>query len=313
MAVQMPFAGLLSVHRLVRIGTSSLRQLSNGDIFVKLNKCRRGMRTFSTGSVKCNENEGDSSDSSPESAKLTSRQALLSRRRRPLSPVERISSLLPQDALSPEVMQLREQNQQDPEEDANIQVSVTHTTQEESGHEAIPTQDDSEAHRASDAAMELNTSESQLKGAFHEEKRPISHTFPGESLLTFGELLVAEYRKKGQVEFTKMFQLQRGTRLQSSWGVVLHDDIAGQPAGRSLKTNRGVPILVRRPSLEDYVLYMKRGPAIAYPKVQFVCVSLSRMHPRVSPGHIDLFFSQILCVFVYFSLRPSFPRMQALC
>ncbi|XP_038585186.1 tRNA (adenine(58)-N(1))-methyltransferase, mitochondrial isoform X1 [Micropterus salmoides] len=263
MAVQVPFAGLLFMHRLVRISTFSQRHLRNRDMLVKLQKCKREIRTFSTGSVKCNENEGENSDSHTQ---LSSRQALLSRRRRPLSPLERISGLLPPDALSPEVRQLRGQNQQDPAEDTNILVPVTHCTLEESGHEAILRKDDLETHPAPDAVLEPNTSETQLNGAFHEEKRLIAPTLPGERGLAFGELLVAEFRKKGQVEFRKMFQLQTGTRLQSSWGIILHDDIAGQPAGSFLKTNREVPILIRRASLEDYVLYMKRGPAIAYPK-----------------------------------------------
>ncbi|XP_070776985.1 tRNA (adenine(58)-N(1))-methyltransferase, mitochondrial [Enoplosus armatus] len=266
MAVQMPFAGLLLMHRLVRISTSSQRHLSNRDVLVKLHKCRREIRTFSTDSEKCDENEGDNSDSSPPSSKLTSRRALLSRGRRPLSPLERISGLLPQDSLSPEVMQLRQQNQQGPGEDTNAQVSVTHCTQQESGREAIPKEGDSETHHASDPDMEPNTSETQVNAAFHEGERLTSPTLPGERLLVLGELLIAEYRKKGRVEFRKMFQLQTGTRLQSSWGIILHDDIAGQPAGSFLKTSRGVHILIRRPSLEDYVLCMKRGPAIAYPK-----------------------------------------------
>ncbi|XP_029317214.1 LOW QUALITY PROTEIN: tRNA (adenine(58)-N(1))-methyltransferase, mitochondrial [Cottoperca gobio] len=249
MAVQMPFAGLLLMHRLVRI--SSQRHFSSRDI---LHKCREeSTRTFSSASVKCNEYKGDDLDSSPMSAKPTFRQALLSRGRRPLSPLERISSLLPQDGLSPEVMQLREeQNQTNPEEDVGIQLSVT---QEE--HGAIPTEDDSETHNASDAAMETDT---------HEDKSRISPTLPGERLLVFGELLVAELRKKGRVEFRKMFRLLEGTLLQSSWGTIPHDNIAGKPAGSFLKTGRGVLILIRRASLEDYVLYMKRGPAIAYPK-----------------------------------------------
>lgn len=250
MAVQMPFAGLMCVHRLVRISTYSQRELRHRHILVKLTKNRREIRTFSSGSVKCNEKEKEDSQSSLLTTKLTTKQAL-SRRRRPLSPLERISSLLPQDALSPEVMQLREQNQQEPNENTNIQVSTTECTQEESGDKEIPKEDDSETHLTSDAAVESIT----------------SANLPGESLLAFGELLVAEYRKKERVEFRKMFQLQAGTRLQSNWGIILHDNIAGQPPGRFLKTGRGVPILIRRASLEDYVLFMKRGPAISYPKV----------------------------------------------
>lgn len=244
---QIPSAGLLFMHRLLRFSASSHRHLSSRHILVKLH---REIRAFSTGCVKCNENEGHKSDPSIE---LSSRQTPLPRRRRPLSPLERISGLLPQDALSPEVMQLREQDQRGPTEDP-----ATHCTPEEGGHVAVPEGDDSVA------AEGPNAPGAQSNGALHEEKP----TLPGESLLAVGELLVAEYRKKWRVEFRKMFQLQPGTRLQSSWGIILHDDIAGQPAGVFLKTGRGVPIFIRRASLEDYVLFMKRGPAIAYPKVQ---------------------------------------------
>lgn len=293
MAVQMPSVGLLLMHRLLRISTSSQRHVSNRVILVKLHKGRSQIRTFSAGSVKCNENERDSSDSSPLGAKLTSRQALLSRKRRPLSPLERISGLLPQDALSPEVMQLREQNQQDAAEDTNIQASTTRCTQEESGEGATLEKGDSENPHATDAAVEPTTSENS---ACHEEERLMRPTLPGESLLAFGELLVAEYYKAARVEFRKMFQLQSGARLQSSWGIILHNDIAGQPAGRFLKTSRGTPILIRRASLEDYVLFMKRGPAIAYPKVQ--CLSVCH-----SP--VLIICSSSTCCVLSFSVLPG--------
>ncbi|XP_018550705.1 tRNA (adenine(58)-N(1))-methyltransferase, mitochondrial isoform X1 [Lates calcarifer] len=256
MAVQMPLGGFLFVHRLVRTCTSSQRHVRQRDILVQLIKSRSVFRTFSSGSVKCNENDREDSDPSHLSTKLTSKQALLARRRRPLSPLERISSLLPQDALSPEVMQLREQNQQEAEEGTNTQVS------EENGHpetltgdETTPKKAESDDHHASDTVMEPSTSE-----------RWIPATLPGESLLSFGEMIIAEYYKKGRVEFKKMFQLQKGTRLQSSWGFIWHDNIVSKPSGQVLKTSLGVPILIRRASLEDYVLHMKRAPAIAYPK-----------------------------------------------
>lgn len=272
MAVQIPSAGLLFMHRLLSFSTPSHRHLSSRHILVKLH---RGIRALSTGCVKCNENEGPKSDPSSE---------LSSRRRRPLSPLERISGLLPQDALSPEVLQLREQDRRGPTEDP-----ATHCTPEESGHVAVPEEDDSVA------AEGPNASGAQSNGALQEEKA----TLPGESLLAVGELLVAEYRKKGRVEFRKMFQLQPGTRLQSSWGIIPHDDIAGQPAGGFLKTGRGVPIFIRRASLEDYVLFMKRGPAIAYPKVQesFVC-SLCKRVVRW------FFFADTVC-FVFVFLSPG--------
>uniref|UniRef100_A0A668VSJ9 tRNA (adenine(58)-N(1))-methyltransferase n=1 Tax=Oreochromis aureus TaxID=47969 RepID=A0A668VSJ9_OREAU len=175
----------------------------------------------------------------------------------PLSPLERISGLLPQDALSPEVMQLREQES---DKGADIQGSVPNGTQVEVGDEDIVKKSEHEAHSPPVGAEESDT------GSVHHREKQVWAALPGERLLTCGELLVAEYRRKKRVEFRKMFQLQTGARLESSWGVILHNDIAGQPAGRFLKTHRGVPIFIRRASLEDYVLCMKRGPAIAYPK-----------------------------------------------
>ncbi|XP_023148701.1 tRNA (adenine(58)-N(1))-methyltransferase, mitochondrial [Amphiprion ocellaris] len=256
MAVHVPFR-LLLMHRLVTVCSSSQRHIKHRDMLFKVSKIRKEVRSFSIACVKCNNKEADSSDCSHLRTESTSRRALLSRSRRSLSPLERISSLLPQDALSPEVMQLREQ---EPDEDTNIQLSVRHSTQEESGHNMSVNEVNPETFRAEDAEAEANTA------SLHHDERQAWPTLPGESLLTFGELLIAEYRKKRRVEFRKMFQLQTGVRLQSSWGTIPHDDMAGQPAGRFLKTSRGVPIFIRRASLEDYVLYMKRGPAIAYPK-----------------------------------------------
>ncbi|XP_071767556.2 tRNA (adenine(58)-N(1))-methyltransferase, mitochondrial isoform X1 [Centroberyx gerrardi] len=239
MAVQMPLGGGMLLHRLVRICTSgqghqTYRKLHH---LVKLPKLTKGVRTFSAGPKNGDEKEDekDNCDPSPMNP------GLLPGRRRPLSPLERISRLLPRDALSPEVEQLRQQSQEEPEEDT------------ESGH--------AETHPGDDPVLKEDVPPAQDDAC-----DPAVETLPGERLLAFGELLVAEYRKKGRVEFRKMFQLQEGVRLQSSWGTIGHDDVAGQPSGRFMRTIHGTPILIRRASLEDYVLYMKRGPAIAYPK-----------------------------------------------
>ncbi|KAM6912788.1 tRNA (adenine(58)-N(1))-methyltransferase, mitochondrial [Xenentodon cancila] len=255
MAVHVPFR-LLLVHRLVSVFTFNQSHYKHRAILVKL--CKRGnTRGFSTASLRCKENEGDSSDTL--TTKLPSRQGLLLKPRRPLSPLERLSRLLPQEALSPELVQLQEQNQQQQDADADAQIPASQCTQDESGPEGAAEQEEVKTHVATDAGQEL-------KKSSHQEEGQLLPTLPGESLLTFGELLIAEYRKKKRVEFRKMFQLERGVRLQSSWGSILHDDIYRKHAGCFLKTGRGVPILIRRASLEDYVLHMKRGPVIAYPK-----------------------------------------------
>lgn len=242
------------LHRLVTACKSIQTHSRNRDVFEKLVKspCNR---TFFTASVRSNENDGQSKNSLKLTPKQAEKQDLLFRRKRPLSPLERISSLLPQDVLSPEVMHLREQEQH--EEDS-----------QRCDPETVTDEEDLETHSGHEVGEEPKAA------AFHHAEGHVYPNLLGESLLTFGELLIAEYRKKRRVEFRKMFQLQPGARLQSSWGIIKHDDIVGQPAGKFLKTGRDVPIFFRRVSLEDYVLYMKRGPAIAYPKVGIVWVKM---------------------------------------
>uniref|UniRef100_A0A1A8ENN7 tRNA (adenine(58)-N(1))-methyltransferase n=2 Tax=Nothobranchius korthausae TaxID=1143690 RepID=A0A1A8ENN7_9TELE len=198
-------------------------QTHDRKILVKLTK-RTYFRSSPSSSVTPHDQDGS------DAHQQTSGPVLLSRRRRSLSPLDRISSLLPPDVLSPEVLQLQEQD-----------------------GEAVIHQEPDEEHLE------------ETKAPSSQEEGQRSPTLPGESVLTFGELLMAE-RRKEQVHFRKMFQLQAGACLQSSWGVVPHSELAGRPAGRFLKTNKGVPIFFHRPSLEDYVLNMKRGPVIAYPK-----------------------------------------------
>ncbi|XP_037550592.1 tRNA (adenine(58)-N(1))-methyltransferase, mitochondrial [Nematolebias whitei] len=253
MVVHVPFR-FLFIDRLVTLCASKQIHNRNRHVLIHLTERSCIARTFCTSSVRSNENEEDCADSSRLSTKLASRQDLLSRRRRHLSPMERISSLLPKDFQSPEVMQLREERLQEPDREANIQMLDSDCIQQENGSNRVPKEEHLEPQRA------VETTPSLL------EEQQVSPSLTGETLLSFGELLVAEYRKKKLLEFRMLFQLQSNARLQSSWGVILHNDVVGQPAGCFLKTHRGVPIFFRRASLEDYVLYMKRGPAISYPK-----------------------------------------------
>lgn len=264
-------AGFVCMRRLVRLN-------SNHALFLNVHKCKGEIRTFFANSVNYKEAEGDNSNLSP---KLASRLTLLSRRRRSLSPLERISGLLPQDALSPEVMQLRDLNETDTT--AETEPLETCLIQEDCG----PSEDDLDTHE------DPKPPGVHSDVTFREEESCPS--VPGERLLGFGELLVAEYSKKRRVEFKKLFQLQSGARLMGNWGFIQHNDIVGKRAGQFLKTGRGVPIFIRRASLEDYVLLMRRGPAIAYPKV------------RMSVGY------DVCCVWEWRRQTSVFPRMLPPC
>ncbi|KAJ0008777.1 hypothetical protein NQD34_016192 [Periophthalmus magnuspinnatus] len=250
----------LPVHRLLRACASGHHSIT---MFLKVRNNMQKGTLFSTGYVIRVEND-DTNHSIPN-LKLTSKQAQFSKRRRPLSPLERISSLLPQDSLIPEVELLRDQDQsQHQSVDRRLfDHTALHSVEEECGYPRLGKGNEMEedAKLTDTASSDVDITDNSFTSV------PLHHPcLKGETLLTFGEFLVAEYRKKGHLEFRKMFQLQPRARLQSSWGVIPHEEIAGAPAGSFLKTNRGISILIRRASLEDYVLFMRRGPAISYPK-----------------------------------------------
>uniref|UniRef100_UPI0000F20254 tRNA (adenine(58)-N(1))-methyltransferase, mitochondrial n=1 Tax=Danio rerio TaxID=7955 RepID=UPI0000F20254 len=197
-------------------------RVSGHNVFrVKPSVC--GLRSCSTDSK---DTDRDVSEAAPAPASQFSRRVL--GRRRPLSPLERVSQLLPQDSLSPEVWGLRD----------------TRTTEEEPSSPSLEKEREEETH--------------------HHHHHHVC--VPGERLMCFGETLMAEFRRARDVEFRKMFELKERQKLYSNWGSVAHDDMEGRPAGSVIRTSKGIPFVIRRVSLEEFVLFMKRGPAIAYPK-----------------------------------------------
>ncbi|KAL4624275.1 tRNA (adenine(58)-N(1))-methyltransferase, mitochondrial [Arapaima gigas] len=175
-----------------------------------------------------------------------------SSRWRSLSPLERISRLLPQEALSQEVWNLRDstaesrgprQGVKNGEEAPN----ASETGQEEKRSIEMPPHG------------ETVTAQGYAEGWLSPEP-------PTDKPFVFGELVLAEYHGKFRQEFRKMFQLQEKGCLQSPWGILTHKSIMGHISGTVMRFSGGASVLVRRPSLEEYVLLMRRAPAIAYPK-----------------------------------------------
>lgn len=150
-------------------------------------------------------------------------------RGRPLSPLERVSQMLPQESLSEEVWELGGNKPREEKE-----LTTTQTPEDLDVHE--------------------------------EPEDAVIRTQEGESVMGFGEVLLAEYRRKRRLDFQKMFQLKNGCKLGSNVGSVAHNAIQGCHAGTVLRTSLGLPMLIRRPTLEEFTLFMKRGPAITYPK-----------------------------------------------
>ncbi|XP_028580285.2 tRNA (adenine(58)-N(1))-methyltransferase, mitochondrial [Podarcis muralis] len=81
-----------------------------------------------------------------------------------------------------------------------------------------------------------------------------------------GDLFLAESRRRRDAEFKKLCKLAADGVLTSTWGAVKHADIVGKLPGQMFRTSTGHTFLIRRPSLEEFVLLMERGPTISYPK-----------------------------------------------
>ena len=63
-----------------------------------------------------------------------------------------------------------------------------------------------------------------------------------------------------------LLTLATGKQWHSHSGVLDHDVLIGAPEGTWARTSGGAKVLVFRPTLADYVLKMKRGAQVVYPK-----------------------------------------------
>ena len=78
-----------------------------------------------------------------------------------------------------------------------------------------------------------------------------------------GDLVLLTDRKRRKYLVT----LREGGEFHSHAGIILHDDMIGQPEGTEFRTSqRGGVYLALRPTLADYILTMKRGATPIYPK-----------------------------------------------
>ncbi|XP_061480941.1 tRNA (adenine(58)-N(1))-methyltransferase, mitochondrial isoform X2 [Rhineura floridana] len=161
-----------------------------------------------------------------------------------LSPLERVSRLVHEEFLSPEVPALGS-------------AEAKEAKQQEK--EACVTED-----RASHSARFPPQAESQPgQGSLSEKLRDA----PSKNVpFQVGDLILAETRRRRDTDFKKLCKLTAAGVLNTSWGVVKFAEIIGKFPGQMFRTLVGHTFLIRRPALEEYVLLMKRGPTISYPK-----------------------------------------------
>ncbi|NWR77795.1 TR61B protein, partial [Centropus unirufus] len=94
-----------------------------------------------------------------------------------------------------------------------------------------------------------------------------------------GELALAVVQRKYNRTLKLLCRLAADSVLASPGGHLPHRDIIGQLPGQLLTTSAGAQVLLRRPSLEEYVLLMPRGPTITYPKDISAVLMMMDIHP----------------------------------
>ncbi|XP_037751497.1 tRNA (adenine(58)-N(1))-methyltransferase, mitochondrial isoform X2 [Chelonia mydas] len=220
----------------------------------------RAVRALCSGSPR----QGDGAESEEQVAAAASRvadsppaaaspadpgQVLRSRRRRAweraLSPLERVSRLLPEELLSEEIRDIRRAEQGESRQEDGSENSDSHPLQRPAASRAPPAQPQRD-----------------------EDSTPVDthNTAAKDGTFQVGDLILAEFRRKTYTEFKHMRNLTAVGKLNSNWGAISHLEIIGKLPGQMFRTSSGFQFLIRRPALEDFVLLMKRGPTISYPK-----------------------------------------------
>jgi tRNA (adenine57-N1/adenine58-N1)-methyltransferase len=83
-----------------------------------------------------------------------------------------------------------------------------------------------------------------------------------DRLFANGDLCLLIDNKERQYLIT----LEDGGSFQYHNGEVSHSDIIGQPDGSVLRSSRGGRLVALRPRMADYILKMRRGAQVVYPK-----------------------------------------------
>lgn len=98
---------------------------------------------------------------------------------------------------------------------------------------------------------------------------------PGRLLAAGDRVLLLDTRDRRY-----LITLQDGQQFHSHLGIVEHDDLIGGPEGVTVRTTKGMRFFAFRPTFTDFVLKMRRGAQVIYPKD----IALILVYADIFPG-----------------------------
>jgi tRNA (adenine57-N1/adenine58-N1)-methyltransferase catalytic subunit len=107
---------------------------------------------------------------------------------------------------------------------------------------------------------------------------PVSRPAGSHEPLAEGELVLLRDRRDRR----HLVVLRAGAEWHTHKGVLLHDDVIGQPEGRAIRTTGNMELIILRPTRSEYITKMKRGAQVVYPKDQAMIVSLADIRPGMT-------------------------------
>lgn len=102
---------------------------------------------------------------------------------------------------------------------------------------------------------------------------------PGDPTpLAEGETVLLRDRKGRRY----LVDLEAGAQWHSHSGILEHDDLIGDTEGRAIRTTGNMEVVVLRPTRADFVLKMKRGAQVVYPKDQAMIMARADVRPGMT-------------------------------
>jgi tRNA (adenine57-N1/adenine58-N1)-methyltransferase catalytic subunit len=109
--------------------------------------------------------------------------------------------------------------------------------------------------------------------------------------------------------------LREGGEFHSHAGFVEHDSVLGAQEGTTVRSTKGTPYLVLRPTLADFVLKMPRGAQVIYPKDLGPILMLADVFPGarvlesgVGSGALSMTLLRAGAAVTGYELREDFAR-----